>query len=150
MRMNPMLTKLEINNFRCFASHTIEFQPKSLIVGKNNAGKSTCIEALRFISLVTERMMNLGIREEIRQREKCGANKSNPQARKLLDERWQKLGASSVVSGKELLSYVARWSQDKYGVSLSIRSVLRAMNAQEVPQEMSDFIKLVTHPSGTG
>ena len=57
-----MLTKLELKNFRCFQHHTLEIEPKSLIVGKNNAGKSTCVEALRLVSLVTERMKNLQFR----------------------------------------------------------------------------------------
>src|SRR6267142_2027128 len=57
-----VLTKLELKNFRCFQHHTVELEPKSLIVGKNNAGKSTCVEALRLVSLVTERMKNLQFR----------------------------------------------------------------------------------------
>lgn len=60
--MAEILTTLTIKNFRCFDDHTIEFQPKSLIVGKNNAGKSTCIEALRMVSLVTDRMRSLTFR----------------------------------------------------------------------------------------
>ena len=53
------LETLTVKNFRCFDHHTIEFGSRSLIVGKNNAGKSTCIEALRMISLVTERQRGL-------------------------------------------------------------------------------------------
>ena len=62
MTKAAVLTELELKNFRCFQHHTVELEPKSLIVGKNNAGKSTCVEALRLVSLVTERMKNLQFR----------------------------------------------------------------------------------------
>lgn len=54
-----MISSLTLKNFRCFENHTIEFPPKSLLVGKNNAGKSTCVEGLRLVSIVTERLANL-------------------------------------------------------------------------------------------
>lgn len=54
-----MLIALEIENFRGFGSHRIEFKPVSIIVGKNNAGKSTLIEALRLVSIVSQRYMAL-------------------------------------------------------------------------------------------
>ncbi len=54
-----MLTRLELSNFRCFSNHKVELQKKTLLVGKNNAGKSTCVEALRLISVVTERLSGL-------------------------------------------------------------------------------------------
>ncbi|PTY02373.1 ATP-dependent endonuclease [Verrucomicrobia bacterium LW23] len=57
-----MLTRLNLHNFRCFSDHTIEFSGQSLLVGKNNAGKSTCVEGLRLVSLVTERMYTLGFK----------------------------------------------------------------------------------------
>lgn len=57
-----MITKLRLINFRCFEAHAVELQSKSVLVGKNNAGKSTCVEALRLVSLVTERIENLGFK----------------------------------------------------------------------------------------
>lgn len=54
-----MISSLTLKNFRCFENHTIEFPAKSLLVGKNNAGKSTCVEGLRLVSIVTERLANL-------------------------------------------------------------------------------------------
>jgi hypothetical protein len=54
-----MISSLTLKNFRCFENHTIEFPLKSLLVGKNNAGKSTCVEGLRLVSIVTERLANL-------------------------------------------------------------------------------------------
>jgi AAA15 family ATPase/GTPase len=46
-----MLTKIRLTNFRGFADHELPILPLTLIVGRNNAGKSTIIEALRFIAL---------------------------------------------------------------------------------------------------
>lgn len=50
-----MLTSLTLTNFRCLSEHTIHFQPLTILVGKNNAGKSTIVEALRLVSLAAAR-----------------------------------------------------------------------------------------------
>lgn len=50
-----MLQKLVIKNFRCYVDSTITFNGTSILVGKNNAGKSTMIEALKIISSVTRK-----------------------------------------------------------------------------------------------
>jgi energy-coupling factor transporter ATP-binding protein EcfA2 len=54
-----MLQSLEIENFRCFKKHTVPFRETTVIVGKNNAGKSTLIEALRLIGLAQSRYRKL-------------------------------------------------------------------------------------------
>lgn len=50
-----MLTKLQLQNFRCFNKHIIPLRPTTIIVGRNNAGKSTIVEALRLVSIVVNR-----------------------------------------------------------------------------------------------
>jgi predicted ATPase len=50
-----MLTRLHITNFRGFEDHELTFGKFSLIVGRNNAGKSTIIDALRLVALCTAR-----------------------------------------------------------------------------------------------
>ncbi|GAA4456811.1 ATP-dependent nuclease [Rurimicrobium arvi] len=50
-----MLDKIKIENYRCYDEHEIELRNFSIVVGKNNAGKSTLIEALRLVSLATSR-----------------------------------------------------------------------------------------------
>ena len=50
-----MLTKLNIKNFRCYENSTITFQQTSILVGRNNAGKSTLIEALKILSEVSKK-----------------------------------------------------------------------------------------------
>jgi AAA15 family ATPase/GTPase len=47
-----MLEKLKLKNFRCFEDFTIEFDKFNVIVGKNNSGKSTIIDALKLVSNV--------------------------------------------------------------------------------------------------
>jgi hypothetical protein len=44
-----------MQNFRCFDDHTVLFEPTVVAVGKNNAGKSSLIEALRLIAAVVNR-----------------------------------------------------------------------------------------------
>lgn len=54
-----MLTKLELRNYRGFGQHSLSLSPMTVLVGRNNAGKSTIVEALRLISIVTERLSGL-------------------------------------------------------------------------------------------
>ena len=58
-----MLTEVVLQNFKCFRQHTIPLRPTTIIVGRNNAGKSTIIEALRLVSLVSNRLQNLTVHE---------------------------------------------------------------------------------------
>jgi energy-coupling factor transporter ATP-binding protein EcfA2 len=50
-----MIKSLRLKNFRCFKDQLIPLRPTTVIVGRNNAGKSTVVEALRLISLVISR-----------------------------------------------------------------------------------------------
>ena len=54
-----MINKLVIKNFRCYENSTIYFNGTSVLVGKNNAGKSTLIEALKIVSSVTRKYRTL-------------------------------------------------------------------------------------------
>jgi energy-coupling factor transporter ATP-binding protein EcfA2 len=51
-----------LENFRCFRHHVIPLREKTIIVGRNNAGKSTIAEALRLVSVVAERYRSLTYR----------------------------------------------------------------------------------------
>lgn len=50
-----MIKQLKISNFRCYDESVITFNGTSILVGRNNAGKSTMIEALKIISCVTRK-----------------------------------------------------------------------------------------------
>src|SRR3954447_10492362 len=54
-----MLTGLKISNFRKFDRYEVEFGARNLLVGPNNAGKSTLTEALRLVSIVVNRFGRL-------------------------------------------------------------------------------------------
>jgi energy-coupling factor transporter ATP-binding protein EcfA2 len=56
-----MLEKVRIENYRCYADHEITFKQLTIAVGKNNAGKSTLIEALRLISFAVARFRSTKI-----------------------------------------------------------------------------------------
>lgn len=49
-----MLEKIRIRNFRGFEDHTVPLLPVTVLVGRNNAGKSTIVEALRLISMALD------------------------------------------------------------------------------------------------
>jgi energy-coupling factor transporter ATP-binding protein EcfA2 len=57
-----MLTEIRLQNFRCFEDHTIPLRPCTVVVGKNNAGKSTLVDALRLVSIASSRYLVLPIR----------------------------------------------------------------------------------------
>ncbi len=50
-----MITEIHLQNFRGFKDHVVPLKPFTVIVGRNNAGKSTITEALRLISIVVSR-----------------------------------------------------------------------------------------------
>ena len=54
-----MIRQLNITNFRCYEKTSIFFNGTSILVGPNNAGKSTMIEALKIISSVTRKFRSL-------------------------------------------------------------------------------------------
>lgn len=58
-----MLTKIRLQNFRCFDDHTIPLRQCTVVVGVNNAGKSTLVDALRLVSIVSSRYQALAIRQ---------------------------------------------------------------------------------------
>ncbi|MBZ5695750.1 MAG: AAA family ATPase [Acidobacteriia bacterium] len=58
-----MLKELELENFKCFGHHSVPLRPTTIIVGRNNAGKSTIVEALRLIAISVSRYAHLPVRE---------------------------------------------------------------------------------------
>ena len=45
-----MLKSILLENYKCYKSSKLSFKDITIIVGSNNAGKSTLIEALRLIA----------------------------------------------------------------------------------------------------
>ena len=54
-----MLTKLKLSNFRRFQDHEVPLNELTVLVGPNNAGKSTIVEAMRLVALVANRLRGL-------------------------------------------------------------------------------------------
>ncbi len=54
-----MLTEIHLQNYRCFNNHVVPFKDHTLVVGRNNAGKSTLLEALRLIAMAVGRYKNI-------------------------------------------------------------------------------------------
>ena len=57
-----MLREVRLRNFRGFDDHQLPLKDLTVIVGKNNAGKTTLVEALRLLSIVVSRYRNLPYR----------------------------------------------------------------------------------------
>lgn len=58
-----MLAEIALYNFKCFSRQIIPLRPLTIAVGRNNAGKSTIIEALRLVSLVANRLERLAVHQ---------------------------------------------------------------------------------------
>ena len=50
-----MLRSLRLQNYRCFDDHTVTFHAGTVVVGRNNAGKSTIVEALHLVAAAVNR-----------------------------------------------------------------------------------------------
>ena len=50
-----VLKQITLENYRCFKESQLTVRDLTVIVGKNNAGKSTAIEAIRIISMATRK-----------------------------------------------------------------------------------------------
>ena len=51
-----MISQLSLKNFRGFEAHVVPLRELTVLVGANNAGKSTIVEALRLVDLVEDRL----------------------------------------------------------------------------------------------
>ena len=51
-----LLNKLRLINFKCFENHEVFFVENTVMIGQNNAGKTTVVEALRLLGLATSRL----------------------------------------------------------------------------------------------
>lgn len=60
---NEMLDRLKISNYKGFSEYEVKFRDFTLLVGKNNAGKSTLVEALRLAAIVSKRYRGLVYRD---------------------------------------------------------------------------------------
>ncbi len=63
MRGIQMIDYVKFENYRCFEITTVSFKDLTILVGKNNAGKSTIIEALRMISFVAGKAVKTTYKE---------------------------------------------------------------------------------------
>lgn len=50
-----VLRSISFENFRCFQQHKVSFEKNTVVVGKNNAGKSSIVEGFELIAAVTNR-----------------------------------------------------------------------------------------------
>lgn len=58
-----MITEMELRNYRCFENSKIVYKNLNVLVGKNNAGKSSMIEALRMVAYASQKAMNAAYRD---------------------------------------------------------------------------------------
>jgi DNA-binding TFAR19-related protein (PDSD5 family) len=75
---------------------------------------------------------------------KLGAGGANKLAREYIDKRWKSFDSRlSIVSGKEVITRVSKWSQDQYGVSLNASAIARQIRLEEIPNEVIAVIEAI-------
>lgn len=62
-----MLKRVKFKNYRCFEESEIFFRNTAIIVGQNNAGKSTIVEALRILAVVSQKFKQTNYSEAPRE-----------------------------------------------------------------------------------
>ncbi|MGP8152544.1 MAG: ATP-dependent nuclease [Smithella sp.] len=60
-----MLSEIKLINFRCFSEHVVPLKQTSIIIGRNNAGKSTVVEAIRLVAIVATRYKSLSYKSPV-------------------------------------------------------------------------------------
>ena len=58
-----MIKKIHIENYKCYKKSSLSFKDITVIVGSNNAGKSTLIEALRLVSYAASKYLTVNYSE---------------------------------------------------------------------------------------
>lgn len=58
-----MIKKLLLENYRCFEKSEVVYKDLSIFVGKNNAGKSSMIEALRMVAYASQKSIQTTYKE---------------------------------------------------------------------------------------
>ncbi len=53
----PSISSVQLRNFRGFRDHTVSLNSGNVLVGQNNAGKSTLIDALRLLSVASSKSL---------------------------------------------------------------------------------------------
>lgn len=53
-----MLKQIRLQNYKCYRDHIIYFNSMTIAIGRNNAGKSTFVEAIRLLSLASAKYKN--------------------------------------------------------------------------------------------
>lgn len=53
-----MLTRIEVNGFKNLVNFSLDLGPYTCVAGANGVGKSNVFDAIRFLSLLTDRTIN--------------------------------------------------------------------------------------------
>ena len=57
-----------------------------------------------------------------------------------MDSKAQEGSILSIVSGKEVITKFAGWSQNEFGVSLNASAIAIGMKAKEIPDELKNVV----------
>jgi hypothetical protein len=69
---------------------------------------------------------------------------ANQMARRMVAERWKTLDQClSIIPGKEALSQISRWIQEKYKTTVSGLLIAHHMTTEDIEQEMQDILMAI-------
>ena len=137
--------KKEIENYCVIPSAIARLIAKEMKKGDKPPSEEEVVSAIeQAISNQKESAFDALATEIYHQNKSKNIAYANARARKRLDEAWKSNeGRLGIVSGKQLISDLSKWSQKIYGVSLSATKILRVMRTHEVDQEIVNVISAI-------
>lgn len=148
--MGISIQELRIRNYKCYESIDINLKSSNLLLGANNAGKTSLLEALELCFTPYKRMSEEVIflqQDEVLERSKevildvlISPNEQS------FDDKWFELFGNFIVENDEK-DYVAIRTLIKYNASKGEYDLERkALNAWPASEEVSSFTNFNTHP----
>lgn len=82
--------------------------------------------------------------EILAQDRKLGVGGANKVAREEIEKAWRSFeGKLAIISGKEAISGLSRWSQEQFNVSLNAALIARHMDVNEIPEEIGAVVNSI-------
>lgn len=152
-----IIDSIYIENYRGFKKHKLNFKDLTLMIGKNNAGKSTIIEILRIATVIIKKYKNLAfkdvpawINDTHTEESRFHIKGVSPEIKKIIRQY------SSIPHRYEGIPYTKIKFKDKssieifYGENESIFAILREKNNKIIKNKHKalqyDFPKIATLP----
>jgi len=141
----------EIENYLLVPSAIARVISKSMPSSRRSPKSGDIEERLKDIcsSMQDETLDAMANEIHVQQRQ-LGTGGAIKQARVVLRERIEAEGITAVVSGKSALSALSGWAKGEFGVSLTAGAIARAMNFDEISDEVRMLVTSIEYGKSFG